>query len=108
MAASQEFTEYILHQLSQSGDIRSRKMFGGVGIYLDNVFCAIIGSSNTFYLRVGDSNIDMFKQAGMRRFPSSKGAGMPYYEVPDSVTEDMDELTRWAQAATQAAILAKK
>ena len=108
MTASSEFTDYILNQLAPSGDIRSRKMFGGVGIYIDEVFCAIIGSSNTFYLRVGDSNIGMFEDAGMRKFPGGKGAGMPYYEVPEFVVEDTEELSQWARAARKAAVLAKK
>ncbi len=108
MATSPEFAEYILGQLAKSGTIRSRKMFGGVGIYVDDVFCAIIGSTNTFYLRVDENNIEMFENEGMSKFPSKKGAGMPYYEVPDFVLDDMDELATWTHTAREAAIRAKK
>lgn len=108
MATNPDFANYIIDQLSESGDIKSRKMFGGVGIYVDDVFCAIIGSSNTFYMRVGESNIDMYKNEGMNKFPSKKGAGMPYYEVPEFVVEDKAELSVWAQAARDAAIASKK
>ena len=61
MATSQEYAQYILDQLSESGSIEKRKMFGGVGVYADDVFCAIIGSSNAFFLRVGPGNIDDFQ-----------------------------------------------
>ena len=61
MALSSSYTEYILDQLAESGSIVSRRMFGGLGIYVDDVFCAIVGSSNRFYLRVGPRNINDFK-----------------------------------------------
>lgn len=108
MATSPEFTDYILEQLATAGDIRHRKMFGGIGIYIDDIFCAMISSRNTFYLRVGKNNIDDFLKAGMQKFPGGKGAGMPYYEVPEDVLEQGDELNKWAAEAKLAAIQAKK
>ncbi len=61
MALSSSYTEYILDQLAEAGSIVSRRMFGDLGIYVDDVFCAIVGSSNRFYLRVGPRNINDFK-----------------------------------------------
>lgn len=107
MSTSPEFAAYILDQLSTAGTITHRKMFGGVGIYIDGVFCAIIGSSNTFYLRVGPKNVADFKLANMQKFPGGKGKGMPYYEVPEDVLEDQLILNSWAAKAKEAALLAK-
>ena len=108
MATSPEYAAYILEQISASGEITHRKMFGGVGIYVDQVFCAIIGSSNRFYLRVGPDNIDDFQNEGMEKFSGGKGAGMPYYEVPEFVQEDPAILAEWTKRARDAAISAKK
>ena len=108
MATSPEYAEYILDQLSQAGTITSRKMFGGVGVYIDDVFCAIIGSSNVFYLRVGSENIEDYQHAGMDKFPGGKGAGMPYFEVPEDVLEDALVLKVWALKARCSALKAKK
>lgn len=108
MATSQEYAQYILDQLSESGSIKHRKMFGGVGVYVDDVFCAIISSSNAFFLRVGPGNIDDFIGAGMCKFPGGKGAGMPYYEVPEDILEDPEALSVWAGKAKQEALAAKK
>ncbi len=108
MATSPEYADYILEQISGAGEITHRKMFGGVGIYVDGVFCAIIGSSNRFYLRVGPNNIDDFKNEAMEKFAGGKGAGMPYYEVPEHVVEDPDVLATWAMQARDAAINAKR
>lgn len=107
MATSPEYAEYVLDQLSTSGDIRHRKMFGGVGVYIDDVFCALISSKNVFYLRVGEANIQDYLLAGMSQFPGGKGTGMPYYEVPEDVLEQPDELMRWALKAKSAALAAK-
>lgn len=108
MPTSPEYAAYILDQLSGAGVITNRKMFGGVGVYIDGIFCAIISSSNTFYLRVGPNNIEDYKQAGMQKFPGGKGAGMPYYEVPEDVVEDSSTLDEWAHRAKEEALAAKK
>ena len=108
MALSSSYTEYILDQLAESGRIRSRKMFGGLGIYVDGVFCAIVGSTNRFYLRVGPQNIDDFKKEGMTQFSGRGGAGMPYYEVPVHVLEDSALLSEWVSKARDEAIGSKK
>ncbi len=108
MALSSSYTEYILEQLAESGSIVSRRMFGGLGIYVDDVFCAIVGSSNRFYLRVGSKNINDFKKEGMTQFSGRGGAGMPYYEVPEHVLEDSSILSEWVSKASGEAIRAKK
>jgi len=108
MALSSTFADYVLDQLTESGSIVSRKMFGGLGIYVDDVFCAIVGSSNRFYLRVGPKNINDFKKEGMTQFSGRGGAGMPYYEVPEHVLEDSSILSEWVSKASGEAIRAKK
>jgi len=108
MAVSPEFTAHVLDQLARSGEITSRKMFGGVGIYIDGVFCALITTSNRFYLRVGPSNIEDYQRAGMTQFSGRKGsAGMPYYEVPEHILESRETLSDWASKARAAAIAAR-
>ena len=101
--ASNEFHEYVLDQLSAAGDVRSRKMFGGVGVYVDEVFCAILSGSSRFFLRVDDRNRPHFEERGMEQFPGRGGAGMPYYEVPEEVLEDTTQLTTWVRQAQSAA-----
>ncbi len=108
MTTDPEIAEYVLEQLVDSGEITTRKMFGGIGIYVDDVFCSCISSKSIFYLRVGPSNIEDFKELGMAKFPGGKGAGMPYYEVPEEVLEDSGVLSEWVAKAKIAAIAAKK
>ena len=108
MAFSSTFANYVLEQLAESGSIESRKMFGGLGIYVDDMFCAIVSSTNRFYLRVGPNNLKGFTEAGMAQFTGRGDAGMPYYEVPEHVLEDSSILSEWTLKARDEAIRARK
>ncbi len=103
-----EFVVFVSDQLEKSGTPRFKKMFGGFGIYIDEIFCAIVSSSNRFYLRVGADNIGDFESERMPQFPGKKGAGMPYYEVPEQVLEDAEMLGAWVRKARDAALQARK
>lgn len=106
MSTNSEFTEYVLEQLEEAGSVRSRKMFGGTGVYVDDVFCAIITGSDRFFLRVDESNRPDFEVEEMEQFPGRGDSLMPYFEVPTHVLEDREELRVWATKARTAAVAA--
>ena len=82
-------------------------MFGGVGLYVDDAFCGIIGSdSGRLYLKVDDSNRADYEREGMRIFGTPKGT-MSYYAVPDRVFEDPKQLRKWVRASVAVAKRAK-
>ncbi len=108
---SHEFRDYVLGQLEGCGDVRAKAMFGGTGIYVDEVFCAIVTGSSRFFLRVDDSNRPDFEARGMEPFKGRGTSLMPYFEVPPEVLEDPTELTHWlakARTAAQSAATQKK
>ncbi|MFQ5328585.1 MAG: TfoX/Sxy family protein [Thermodesulfobacteriota bacterium] len=104
MAVSSEFIEYILDQLTSLGEVTSRRMFGGAGIYRDGLFFALI-ADDTLYFKVDDSNRGDFETAGMLPFRpfGEKSYAMHYYEVPVEVVEDGETLTVWAEKALDVA-----
>lgn len=104
MEVSKEYEEYILDQLQASGNVNARRMFGGVGIYLDGVFCALISGGGQFYLKVNDANRPDFEAEGMKPFRPDGKHDMSYYEVPAHVLESRDELRRWALKAREVAL----
>jgi DNA transformation protein len=61
------FVKYILDLLSDLGEVRSRAMFGGYGIYYDNVMIGLIANS-VFYLKVDDGNRGPFEAKGSQPF----------------------------------------
>ncbi len=111
MAVSKELEAYIVEQLQPAGAISARRMFGGVGIYIDDIFCALISAdSNALYFKVDDSNRADYEAAGSKPFMPYKDRAtiMSYYEVPEEVIEDPDELLRWTKKARAAALAAPR
>jgi DNA transformation protein len=111
MAVSRQLERYLTEQLEVAGAVTSRRMFGGVGLYLDGVFCGIISpDSGQLYLRVDDTNLPDYEAAGSRPFRpfKNKATVMSYYEVPEEVVEDPEELRLWARKARAAAERATK
>ena len=107
MSVSQELEEYIVGQLEVAGTVRSRRMFGGVGLYIDDGFCGIIGAdSGRLYLKVDDSNRPDYEREAMQPFQTPKGT-MSYYTVPEYVIEDAKLLRDWALKARAVATKSK-
>lgn len=100
MAVSQSYREFVLEQLSEIVPIRSRRMFGGVGIYGDGLFFAII-ADDTLYFKVDESNRPDYQVLGMEQFMT-----MQYYELPADLLEDPDELQLWVEKSL--AVAARK
>jgi TfoX/Sxy family transcriptional regulator of competence genes len=67
LKVSDAFKRFVLDQLEEIGDVTSRAMFGGVGLYHAGVFFGIL-ASDTLYLKVGDSNLPDYEAAGMVEF----------------------------------------
>jgi DNA transformation protein len=108
MPVSSSFRTFVVDQLSRVvPQVRARSMFGGVGIYADKLFFALI-ADDTLYFKVDDSNRPDFERQGMRPFqPYGEGGEvMQYYQVPADLLEDSDALLGWAEKAI--AVAAKK
>jgi len=109
MAVSDDFREFVLEQLRPTGRVTSRAMFGGVGIYLDGLFFALI-DDDTLYFKTDDSNRALYEAAGSKAFcpfPDRPTQAMGYWQVPAEVLEDPDELSRWAREAMRVALAAR-
>jgi DNA transformation protein len=100
MPVSPEYRDYVLEQLARLGRVTGKPMFGGVGIYLDHVFFALI-ANDVLYFKVDDSNRGDYESAGMGPFRpySDTTTPMSYYAVPVEVLEDEDQLSVWGRKA---------
>ena len=82
----------------------ARKMFGGVGIYAEDVMFALESRAGDLYLKVDDESRAEFEQLGAGPFsPSGRQTMRSFYEVPDEVASDDAELAGWARRAVEAA-----
>ena len=108
MPQSKEYLQYVLEQLDGLRSVVSRRMFGGAGLYQDDVFFGLL-FRDTLYFKVDDTNRADYESRGMGRFqpyPDKPYLSFTYYEVPADVLEDREELTSWARRSIAAALTA--
>ena len=106
MTASTEYLEYILELLEPIGPIRTGRFFGGVGISKDSLqFAMIMG--NSLYFAVDDDTRRKYEQAGMQPFSYMTKKGRvqvrKYFELPEDVLTDPEQLRLWTQEAVHVA-----
>ena len=100
----EEFLEHVRTQLARLGELQSRKMFGGIGLYCDGWFFALI-ANDTLYLKVDDTNREDFEARGyegFQPFPEKPGR-MNYYEMPADVLERARDAVKWAARSVEVA-----
>ncbi len=64
MPYSKDFLQYVLEQLGGLRGAVSRRMFGGAGLYYEELFFGLI-SRDTLYLRVNETNRRDYEALGM-------------------------------------------
>ncbi len=110
MAVSPEFLDFLKDQLSPFGPVSARRMFGGAGLFRDNLMFALI-AEDTLYLKIDERNRPDYEAAGMEPF-TYEGKGrkmqMSYYEIPPDILEDPADLSEWARKAFEAALAGAK
>ena len=67
LKVSEPFKSFVLDQLEELGDVASRSMFGGIGLYRRGVFFGLI-ASDVLYLKVDDTTRSDYEKAEMQAF----------------------------------------
>ena len=104
MPVSKEYLDYVLDQLSCLGTITHKRMFGGVGLYFDELFFALL-DDDLLYFKVDDNTRRRYEAARTKPFqPGGEGPSQSgYYSLPVNVLEDLDQLKAWAKEAVEVA-----
>jgi DNA transformation protein and related proteins len=100
--AAAEAAKRLVDDLQPLGDVASRSMFGGFGIFVGGTMFALVDSRGEAFLRVDDESRPRFDAAG-----SERHAGMPYFSIPSAVRRSPEELQSWAGSALEIARQAK-
>jgi DNA transformation protein len=108
MAVSVSFRTYLLEQLGQIRPITTRPMFGGLTFFAEGRAFALV-ADEVLYFKVDDSNRPDFIAAGMGPFLpfGDPDKPMQYYQLPEEVLEDSDELAVWMAKAIAVAARVK-
>jgi DNA transformation protein len=106
MAVSPEFRAFVEDQIGRVTRVRSRRMFGGVGLYSGELFFGIV-DDDVLYFKVDDATRPRYEKRRMRAFNPMGTPMNGYWQVPAGVLEDADELTPWVREALEVAARAK-
>jgi DNA transformation protein len=110
MPVTEGFKDFVKDLLTDFGPVTIRNMFGGAGIYADGVMFAIL-ADDTFYLKANDVSARAFESEGMAPFtytPTGKTPiAMSYWQVPERLLEEPEELATWAREAHRIARASK-
>ena len=106
MAVQPQYLAYVLEQLGGVKDLRSRRMFSGVGLYSGELFFALI-HDDTLYFKSDGTNSAEYIARNMPRFmpfPDRPKAVMAYYQVPADIIEEAESLVAWARKSVAVAL----
>ena len=104
-----DFVDLCRELLSPAGAVRAKRMFGGHGLYVDDLFVAIVTGERLF-LKVDDSSQPAFEAAGAEPFDyEAKGRHirLRYWTAPADAMESPHAMLPWVRHAIQAALTAR-
>lgn len=103
-----EFVSYVVELMQSIGPVRSKGMFGGHGIFLEELMFGLIADS-TLYLKADKEIENDFIEKGLEAFVYNKKGKkfkMSYYQAPEEALEESEEMNFWANKAYSAALRA--
>jgi DNA transformation protein and related proteins len=110
MPVSADYKSFIQDLLADFGPVSIRRMFGGAGIFADGVMFAML-TEDTLYLKADEALARAFADEGKGPFTyRTKDRGevaLSYWEVPERLLDDPEELVTWARRAHAIAFAAK-
>ena len=111
MASSAEFAAHCVELLSPLGPARSKRMFGGHGFYVDDVFVGI-ATGDRLYLKVDEDSRARFEAAGCEPFEYEAKNGRRavlgfWWSAPEDALESPMLMLPWARMAMEASLKAR-
>ncbi|MFY9512465.1 MAG: TfoX/Sxy family protein [Rubrivivax sp.] len=101
--------DHCIELLSPLGSVRAKRMFGGHGLYLDDLFIAIIAFDRLF-LKTNAELRPHFEAEGCEPFVydrQNNAVALGYWSAPAEAMESPALMAPWARLAVQAALAAK-
>ena len=109
MPTHPDFASHCAELLSAAGAVQCKRMFGGYGLYLDDVFVAIVSGDN-LYLKADDQTQPRFSAASSTPFcfvARGKAQVTHFWSAPADAMDSPALMRPWAQLAFEAALRAR-
>lgn len=92
--------------------ITCKPLFGGFGFYKNDIIFACI-ADGILYFKTDDSNRPHYEAMGCQPFVythknTKKVTAMPYFELPESILENPEQLNIWIDASVAASLRGQK
>ena len=104
-----ELQAHALELLSSLGDVRARRMFGGVGLFLDGRMLGLI-AGDLLHLKADAQAQPAFAAADCQPFSYATRDGLrtitSYWSAPDEAMESPAQMRPWALLALDSALRA--
>jgi DNA transformation protein len=103
-----EFVNFLHEVFEPFGVIRSRKMFGGHGIYHHDLMFGF-SADDELYLKADKQSVPLFEEHQLTPFEFNKDGKimkMSYYHAPEQIYDDPEQALAWADIAYAAALRA--
>jgi DNA transformation protein and related proteins len=96
-----EYVELVSESLEPFGAVHARRMFGGYGLYHQELMFALV-LDGMLYLKADEESVSLFRDMGLQQFQYTKN-GTPvrlsYFAAPEEIFEDADAAVLWASRA---------
>lgn len=100
MSLSREFSEHLRDLFAPLGPIRTRRMFGGAGVFLDDAMFALV-VDDVLYMKADPELARAYEAAGSEPFSYATRNGprtlAGFMRLPDAALDDPDEALAWAR-----------
>ncbi len=106
MSNDGQFLEHLKELLLPLGGCDLRRMFGGHGVYIDELMVGLVFDGK-FFLKADEQTKPQFLSVGCTPFiyaGKGKPVEMGYWSVPDEALDSAAEMKRWAMLAQAAAL----
>lgn len=108
---SSALVDHCRELLTPLGAVRVRRMFGGQGLYVDDLFIALI-AFDRLYLKADATTRRAFESAGSEPFAYEGQVRTvtvgSYWSAPADAMEAPDAMRPWARLAIEAALRARQ
>jgi len=104
-----DFADHCAELLASAGPVRRRRMFGGHGLYVDDLFVAVIAGER-LYLKTDAHTTAAFEAAGGERFvyeAQGRTVTLSYWTPPAEAMDSPALMAPWVRLAVQAALAAR-
>ncbi|MGD2054895.1 MAG: TfoX/Sxy family protein [Gammaproteobacteria bacterium] len=106
MKKRDEFVDYLLELMQPLGPVSAKAMFGGYGIYIDDLMFALV-ADDVLYLKTDAGNLPDFEKQHLPEFSYERNGrtiNLSYREAPTEIMEDTEGMRLWGNKAIAAAL----